>query len=347
MNPETIILGNSLFEYLSALGIFVILLAVFRFFIFFVIRKLQKAAERTVTDVDDTFINIIKSLKPPFYYFLAFYLATYSIVISDLVKNIIEGALTILIVYQIVVTSQVLIDYVLGKKFEGREDLEARAAIDMIGKIIRFVLWVLGILLVLSNLGVDITSLIAGLGIGGVAIAFALKEILADLFSSFAIYFDKPFKVGDTIQIGTDRGTVLKIGIMTTRLRTPQGEELVMSNQEILSSRIQNYKKMEERRGVFSFGVAYETPVKTLRGIPDDIKQIIESMESIRFGRAHFNRFDESALNFDVVYYVETDDYDKYADVQQEINFKIMEKFEEKGIEMAYPTRTVIVKKEV
>lgn len=347
MNPETIILGNSLFEYLSALGIFVILLAVFRFFIFVIIRKLQKAAEKTVTDVDDTFINIIKSLRPPFYYFLAFYLATYSIAISDLFKNIIEGALTILIVYQVVVTSQVLIDYVLGKKFEGREDLEARAAIDMIGKIIRFVLWVLGILLILSNIGVDITSLIAGLGIGGVAIAFALKEILADLFSSFAIYFDKPFKVGDFIKIGEDGGTVLKIGVMTTRLKTSHGEELVMSNQKLISSNIQNFKKLEERKGAFSFGVAYETSVSKLKAIPNDVRQIIESIEGIRFGRAYFNRFDESALNFDVVFYVESSEYDKYADAQQEINFKIMENFEEKGIEMAYPTRTLYMKKEV
>ena len=348
MNLQTIILGNSLLEYLYALGVFLILVLVLKLFMLYLVKKLQKVAEKTSTDLDDTLIGIVESLKPPFYYFLSFYLATYSIKISDLFKNITEGILTILIVYQIVITSQILIDYVLGKKFKGKEDnLETQAAIDTIGKITKFVLWVLGIMLVLSNLGVDVTSLIAGLGIGGVAIAFALKEILADLFSSFAIYFDKPFKIGDSIQVGNDRGTVIKIGIMTTRLKTPQGEELVMSNRELVSSRIQNFKKLKERRGLFSFGVAYETPVNLLRNIPNDIKQIISSIEGVRFDRAHFNRFDESALNFDVVYYVESSDYVKYANTQQEINLKILEKFEEKGIEMAYPTRTVFVKKEL
>ncbi|MBU1557389.1 mechanosensitive ion channel family protein, partial [Patescibacteria group bacterium] len=344
MNLETIILGNTLNEYLYALGIFAVLIVVLRLFMFYIVRKLEKAAEKTKTDVDDTLINIVKSLRPPFYYFLAFYLATYSVIISDLFKNIIEGIITILIVYQIVTTSQILIDYVLGKKFKGREDLEAQAAIEMISKIIRFVLWVLGILLILSNLGVNITSLIAGLGIGGVATAFALKEILSDLFSSFAIYFDKPFKIGDFIQIGADKGTVIKIGIMTTRLKTSQGEELVMSNRELISSRIQNYKKMEDRRATFSFGVAYETPLEVLKTISKDIEAIVGSVRGLRFDRAHFLKFDESALNFEVVYFVESSDYVKYADAQQEINLKIMENFEKKGIEMAYPTRTVFVK---
>ncbi|MFC1623637.1 mechanosensitive ion channel family protein, partial [Patescibacteria group bacterium] len=322
-------------------------LLVFKVFQFYILRRLKKVAERTKTDADDTLISVVQSLRPRFYYFLAFYLATYSIVLSDLVKNIIEGILIILVVYQVIIASQVIIDYILEKKAGEKEDLETKPAIKNISGLIKFVLWVLGLMLILSNLGVNITSLIAGLGVGGIAIAFAMQNILSDLFSSFAIYFDKPFKVGDFIMMGTDAGTVEKIGIKTTRIRTSQGEELVVSNQELTSARIQNFKKMEERRGVFGFGVAYETSVSKVREIPNDIKQIIESIDGVRFDRAHFKSFGESNLDFEVVYYVNTSEYGKFMDIQQEINLKIMEKFEEKGIEMAYPTRTLYMKREI
>ncbi|MFC1623643.1 mechanosensitive ion channel family protein, partial [Patescibacteria group bacterium] len=322
-------------------------LLVFKVFQFYILRRLKKVAERTKTDADDTLISVVQSLRPRFYYFLAFYLATYSIVLSDLVKNIIEGILIILVVYQVIIASQVIIDYILEKKAGEKEDLETKTAIKNISGLIKFVLWVLGLMLILSNLGVNITSLIAGLGVGGIAIAFAMQNILSDLFSSFAIYFDKPFKVGDFIMMGTDAGTVEKIGIKTTRIRTSQGEELVVSNQELTSARIQNFKKMEERRGVFGFGVAYETSVSKVREIPNDIKQIIESIDGVRFDRAHFKSFGESNLDFEVVYYVNTSEYGKFMDIQQEINLKIMEKFEEKGIEMAYPTRTLYMKREI
>ena len=347
MDLDIIVLGNTLFEYGQAFLAFLIMVVVFRIFQFAILKKLKNIAEKTKTDIDDTLISIIKSLKPHFYYLLSFYLATYFLNISDTFKIVIENILLIFVVYQISIALHILIDYILNKSMgeKKQEDLGVKAAMENVSKFAKFIVWILGLLLILSNLGVNITSLVAGLGVGGVAIAFALKSILADLFSSFAIYFDKPFKVGDAIQIGTDRGTVMKIGIMTTRLKTPQGEELVVSNQELISSRIQNFKKMEERRAYFSFGIIYETPIREIRNIPIYVKEVIESIESLRFGRAHFNRFDESALNFDVVYYVESNDYDLYADAQQEINLKIMEKFEEKGIEMAYPTHVVYTKK--
>ncbi len=347
LDLNTIIFGNTLVDYGYTFAILIFWIVLFKGFQIYILSRLKKIAKKTTTDVDDTLIGIVQSLKPPFYYFLAFYLATYSIQVSEVFRSITEGILLVLIVYQVITAVQILINYVIGKRIDVTDNAKTDVALLNVGKIAKVILWVLGILLILSNFGIDITSLIAGLGVGGIAIAFALKSILADLFSSFAIYFDKPFKVGDFIKVGSDGGTVLKIGIMTTRLKTSLGEELVISNQELISSRVQNFKKMEERRGDFSFGVAYETSVGKLRGIPNDIKQIIESIDGIRFARAHFNRFDDSALNFDVVYYVESNGYDKYADSQQEINLKIMEKFEEKGIEMAYPTQTIFVKKEV
>ncbi len=345
----TAVFGNTLLDYMYALGALIFFVVIFKIFQFYVLVRFKKFAETTKTDIDDTLIEIIKSIKPPFYYFLAFYLASFYVVVSEMFKNVTEGILLILIVYQVISVVHILLNYVLNKSIDesdglDAEELQKKAMMNNIGMFVKFILWSIGLLMILSNLGVNVTSLIAGLGIGGIAFAFALKGILADLFSSFAIYFDKPFKVGDTIQIGTEKGTVQKIGIMTTRMKTPQGEELVMSNQELISSRIQNFKKMEERKVVFDFGVAYETAIATLKTIPTDVKNIIDSVDGVRFDRIHFNRFDPSSLNYEVAFFVETDDYKKYMEAQQEINLKIMEKFEEKGIEMAYPTQTVYMK---
>ncbi len=157
--------------------------------------------------------------------------------------------------------------------------------------------------------------------------------------------FDKPFVPGDFIVVGDKKGTVEKIGIKTTRLKALQGEELIISNKELTSAQIQNFKKMEERRISFSFGVTYETPVEKVKKIPDIIKDIIDKEDGARFDRAHFSRFDDSALNFDIIYYVGSGDYADYMDIQQSINIKILEVFEEMRIGMAYPTQTIYMQK--
>ncbi|MDD2935118.1 MAG: mechanosensitive ion channel family protein [Candidatus Pacebacteria bacterium] len=346
INLNTIVLGNTVLDYIYAVGIFAGLVLFFKAFQYIVLRRLKKAAEKTETDIDDTLIKIVHDLKPPFYYFLAFYLATYSLYVVGWFKTAIGVILTLVVIYQIVAVTKILTEYILNKKVAKNDEDEESvdAAINIIGKIVQFALWLVGLLMILSNLGINITSLVAGLGIGGIAIAFALQSILEDLFSSFTIFFDKPFKVGDFIIVGGDAGTVEKIGIKTSRIRTVQGEELVVSNKELTSTRIQNFKRMEERRGLFSFGVTYETPVSKLRQIPVYVKQIVESVKDVRFDRAHFKDFGDSALNYEVVYYINSSAYADFMDAQQEMNLKIMEKFEQEGIEMAYPTRTVFVK---
>jgi small-conductance mechanosensitive channel len=209
----------------------------------------------------------------------------------------------------------------------------------------RGLLWVFAALLILSNLGYDITALMAGLGIGGIAIALALQNVLEDIFSSLSIYFDKPFVVGDFIILGDDLGEVQKIGIKTTRIKHLQGQELVVSNKELTSTRIHNYGKMKKRRVVFDFGVVYDTPVKKLKKIPDIIKNVVESAGPTTFDRAHFKKFWESSLNFEVVYYITGSDYNAYMDIQESINLAIMEEFESMGVEFAYPTQTVYLNK--
>ena len=337
--------GNTVGEYAVAFFAFLVFLAVFKVFQVVILSHLKKIAEKTKTDIDDTFVAIIKSLKPPFYSFIAFYAATFFITLNEVLKKAVDAVLVAWVTIQVVVAVQILIDYVVRKKMGEEEDKAAENAVNFLGKLSKWVLWSIGLLLILSNLGVNVTSLVAGLGIGGIAVALALQNILSELFSSFAIYFDKPFVPGDFIVVGDKKGVIEKIGIKTTRMRALQGEEVVISNKELTTAQIQNFKKMKERRISFSFGIVYETPVEKIKQIPGIIKEIIEAQEGARFDRAHFSRFDDSALNFDVVYYVETGDYAKYMDIQQSINLSILERFEEMGIAMAYPTQTIYLQK--
>ena len=207
----------------------------------------------------------------------------------------------------------------------------------------RLILWVIVLLLVLDNLGVNITGLVAGLGIGGIAVALALQNILGDLFASLSIVLDKPFVIGDFVVVDTLSGTVEHIGLKTTRIRSLSGEQLIFSNNDLLKSRIRNYKRMSERRIVFSFGVVYQTPLEKLKAVKEIVGDIIEKVENARFDRVHFKEYGDSALNFEVVYFVSTPDFNIYMDVQEVINLEIFRRFQEEGIEFAYPTSTVYV----
>jgi small-conductance mechanosensitive channel len=196
-------------------------------------------------------------------------------------------------------------------------------------------------LLVLENLGVDITALVAGLGIGGIAVALAAQNVLADLFASVSILLDKPFEVGDTIHVGDMIGTVQNIGIKTTRLRSVTGEQLVMSNSDLLRERIRNYKRMTERRALFTVSVTYDTPVATLEKIPQLVRAIVEAQPNTRFDRAHLHSFGDSSLDFEVAYFITRAEYMVFMDVQQIINLSLLRQLQELGVSFAFPTRTV------
>jgi small-conductance mechanosensitive channel len=209
----------------------------------------------------------------------------------------------------------------------------------------RLVLIVIVALLVLDNIpGVEITALIASLGIGGIAVALAVQNILSDLFASLSIVLDKPFVVGDFIIIDQFMGTVEHVGLKTTRVRSLSGEQLVFSNSDLLGSRIRNYKRMAERRVVFTIGVTYQTPHEKLSWIPVLIREVVESKENTRFDRSHFSGYGDFALQFETVYYVLAADYNLYMDIQQAINLDIYQRFEAEGIAFAYPTRTLYLR---
>lgn len=225
-------------------------------------------------------------------------------------------------------------------------DEAARTAMGVLRFMGLAVLWSIIAVLVLANLGVNIAPLIAGLGIGGLAVAFALQKILGDVFCSVAIVLDRPFENGDFIIIGTEMGTIERIGIKTTRIRSLGGEQIIVSNADLLGSRIRNYKRMMERRVVFSFGVIYQTAADQLEQIGTMVREIVEQIEDARFDRAHFKQFGASSLDFEVVYYVTGNDYTKYMDIQQRINLALVRRFEEHNIDFAYPTQTLYVANE-
>ena len=225
-----------------------------------------------------------------------------------------------------------------------QEDAGVRMTAGLVKFVGKVVIWSIALLFVLDNLGVDVTALVAGLGVGGIAIAFAAQTVLADLFASFSIVFDRPFEVGDFIIVGDYMGNVERVGIKTSRLRSLSGEQIVISNGDLLQSRIRNYKRMVERRIVFQISVTYDTPYDKLRLVPDMLKEIVSAQEKARLDRAHFASYGDAWLTFEVVYYVLSPDYTLYMDTQQAMNFEIFRRFGELGIEFAFPTQTLYVK---
>lgn len=225
-----------------------------------------------------------------------------------------------------------------------REVNPAAATHLMLGALVaRIVLWAITILAMLDNLGFNISTLVASLGIGGIAVALAVQNILGDVFSSVSIALDKPFVIGDFIVVDSYMGTVEYIGMKTTRLRSLGGEQIIFSNSELLKNRIRNYKRMQERRILFEFGIAYETDSDDVERIPSLVKDIVMDGEAVRLDRVHFKGFGDSALLFEVVYFVLDADYNRYMDIQQRINLGLLRKFRDRDITFAYPTTTLYV----
>jgi len=336
--------GNYVYSYVVSLCLFFLYTFVFKIIQLFILNRLKAFSVKTATDIDDTLVKLFESLKPPFYAFLAFYLALQSLTLSPYVQYLTNTITIIWAVYQVVYMVQIIISYITKKRLSQDEN-QAETAAQALSLIAKILLWSLGVLLVLSNIGVDVTSLIAGLGISGVAVAFAVKDILGDLFSSFTIYFDKPFKVGDFIILGDINGTVKKIGIKTTRIKSLQGQELIIPNQKLTSEVVQNYNPMQQRRVDFKLRVAYETDSKKLEKIPDWIREIIEAQEVVEFGRAHLKQLGETSLVYEIIYSILESDYAIYMDTQHTINLSILKKLEKEKVAIAYPTQTLHIKK--
>jgi len=330
-------------KYILSVIIFFIILLASLIIKRIVLENLKKLSKKTSMHWDDFIIDIIKSLTWPFYIAISLLI---SINFSEFPKIILSTARTVSIViiaFYTIKSIEKFGEHFLDVLFEKRNINKKldKTILNITKPVFKILLWSGAVLVVLQNMGYQVTALLGGLGIAGIAVAFAFQNILTDIFSFFTIYFDKPFEIGDFIALGEDKGTIINIGIMTTRLKTLKGQELIISNKELTEARIQNFKKMEERRTVFTIGVTYETSSKKLKKIPSIITKIISENENTRLDRVHFISFGDFSLNFEIVYFTKTPDYKKYADTRQKINFAIKEQFEEENIEFAYPTQTI------
>lgn len=306
-------------------------------------RRASRFFERTQTRLDDYIAEILKATKWFFLAAVGLYAAVWTVEPTGLLRVAVGRlAFLLLLVQAVIWFNRALARYIrYHTKEQLEEDPAAVTTMQAVGFVGRLVVYSLAVLLALSNLGVEIGPLVASLGIGGIAIALALQNVLGDLFASLSIVLDKPFVVGDFLVVGDFAGSVERVGLKTTRVRSLSGEQLVFSNADLLGSRIRNYKRMQERRISFGFGVTYQTSADQLETVPDLVRGIIESEEEVRFDRAHFKAFGASSLDFEVVYYVLSADYARYMDVQQSINLKLFRAFEQERIDFAYPTQTL------
>ena len=337
---------NRILDYLICLSTFLIGIIIIQIFKSILINRLKVWAKKTATAIDYFLIHGIRKNLLPLLYFGAFYLSIQGLTLNPVLeKGINVLGLILLTIFGVRFLLAIIIYGLETYWVKEEKNIARKHSLKGIFTLLKLIVWSLAIIIILDNLGIKITALVAGLGIGGVAIALASQAILGDLFSYFSLLFDRPFEIGDFIIIGDYLGTVEHIGIKTTRIRSLGGEQLVFSNTDLTNSRVRNYKKMDKRRVVFKLGVTYQTNLQQLKEIPVIITNIIKSINDTVFDRTHFFSYGDFSLIFEVVYYVISSDYNKYMDIQQEINFKIKEEFEKRGIKFAYPTQTLYLDK--
>ena len=317
-----------------------------------VLKVLKEMSKKTKNNFDDIAVSAIETLPSSFYVLLALYISSQFVQIPEQFVSILDRVFFLWLVYIIVSVSGSMVDFVVKnvvKKLSSDSPEESQTielASGTLSSLIKGAVWVMAALLVLQNFGVNITSIIAGLGVGGIAIAFALQKILVDLFSAIVIIFDKPFKVGDFVTIDSIQGTVLRIGIKTTRIRQTNGEEIIMPNERLTTSNIINSSRKEERRISFVLGVEYNTKSEKLKKIPGIISSCLKDLKNVKEDRVYLINLAASAIEYEVVYYVTCPDVKEWKEAHQQLNYNILEKLEAEGIDIAYPSQTVFLKKE-
>ena len=341
---DTTYWGNTVRAYLVAAAVALGIVLAVRIAVYLLVKRVARLAARTETTFDDTVIKVLGATKSLLALVVAIYAGSLLLVLPVTWAQRLRTLAVIAVLLQIGVWASAALaataKRMREKKIEAGET-SGLGVISMVGLFGRFFAWAIVLILILDNVGVDITALVAGLGIGGIAVALALQSVLSDAFASVAIMLDRPFEVGDSIQVGDMVGTVEHVGVKTTRLRSVSGEQMVFANNDLLGSRVRNYKRMQERRSLFVLGVTYQTPVDRLEKVAPLIRQIIDREPQARFDRAHFRSFGPSSLDFEVVYFVTSPDYVVFMDTQQRVNLEILRQLTALGVEFAYPTHTV------
>jgi len=339
---------NTVQDYLIAAGVILLGMSAMAVFKKIILSRLKKWSEKTETALDDYAVAGLEKFGLPILNFIVIYAGLNYLTFSPKADRVLEIAIAVVVTFFVLrlISTTVLLTLQtrVRKQEQGEEKVKQLGGIMLI---LNIVIWALGILVLFDNLGYNVTTIIAGLGIGGIAIALAAQNILGDLFNYFVIFFDRPFEIGDYIVIDDKKGHVEHIGIKTTRMKSLTGEQLVFSNSDLTKSRIHNFKRMERRRIVFTIGVVYETSPALLREIPVIIKTIVEAQKETTLDRVHFLNYGEYSLKYEIVYFVENSDFNRYADIQQEINLQIYDAFQAKGIQFAYPSQTIFMAKDI
>jgi small-conductance mechanosensitive channel len=331
--------GNTLAAWLKAIVTFAVWFTVLPIARAFIARRLRRRMAEHPIAALLTLRALVEATTRAFMVAAATWLAMRWLEVPGRVHTVLVTVIQVILWFQVGLWMSAAVRHLIEVR-RGRElaNAEGAASVNILRFVALLVVWIVALLMLLANLGIEIMPLVAGLGIGGIAIALAVQNVLGDLFASLSIALDKPFRIGDFIITGEEKGTVERIGIKSTHLRSLTGELIVMPNGELLKSRLRNYANMSERRIAFTIGITYETPREKVREVPGIIERAIRSQEKTRFDRAHFASFGDFALVFEAVYYVLDKEYGPYMDIQQAVNLQLVEEFAKRGIEFAYPT---------
>lgn len=335
---------NTIQEYLIALAIILGGILILQLFRKIIVSRLKKWADRTESPLDNLAINALEKFALPALNFFVVYLGVNYLTLSDNAAKVVKVAVAVLVTYFVLrlISSVALhgLQSFVRRQDQGEEKVKQLGGIMLI---LNIIIWVVGIIFLFDNLGYPVGTLIAGLGIGGIAVALAAQNILGDLFNYFVIFFDRPFEIGDFIVLDDKKGNVEHIGIKTTRLKSITGEQLVLSNSDLTKSRLHNFKRMDRRRIEFNIGITYQTPLEQVKEVPEIIRNIITSIDGITLDRTHFMAYGDFSLVFQTAYFVENADYNVYMDIQQTINLNLLEEFQKRKIEFAYPTQSIFL----
>ena len=341
---ERVYFHNTIRDYIIVVTCILIALLLMKLFKRFILDRLTRLTEHTSTSFDNHVVSSFERFGIPIINICIVYAGLDYLNLTARANHILNIGTTVAITFLVIRFVSTTLVLVINSYFRKKHNIVSVASeMGAVSLIINFVLWFIGLGFLFDNLGYDLTAIIAGLGVGGIAVALAAQNILGDLFNYFVIFLDRPFEIGDFLVVGSENGTVEHIGVKTTRIRTLSGEQLVFSNSDLTSSRIHNFKTMQERRIVFKIGVAYQTSYEQLEQIPGILRSIIEAQEPVRVDRIHFQSYGDSSLDYEIVYYVLDPSYNKYMDIQQAINLGIYKEFASRGIEIAYPTRTLFM----
>ncbi|MFZ5493415.1 MAG: mechanosensitive ion channel family protein [Pseudomonadota bacterium] len=339
------VLGNTLAAWGVGLGLTLLVGSLLPLLKYQLGRRLGRRAARDDAQLSRYAAEVVAGTRQGAMWLVALFVGARAVTLAPKIDAALASITAAVLLLQAALWAQRALNVWLAQRLDRARVTDAAGAttLSLLGFVCRVALWALALLMILDNLGFNITALVASLGVGGVAVALAVQNILGDLFASLSIALDKPFVIGDFIVVDGIAGTVEYVGLKTTRLRSLEGQQVVFANADLLKSRINNYKRLYERRVLFGFGVLYSTPPQTLAAIPGWVREIVEAQPGTRFDRAHFKAFGDSSLNFEVVYFVLDPDYNRYMDAQQAINLELVRRFAAAGVDFAFPTRTLHV----